>query len=158
LATAEEINAVMTLISRCHPATLIKTLDSTRSGMGLILRELHLASGAVSIGDLSEKMAVSPPRITALVRKLEERGIALRCRDPEDSRRVLVELTEKGRVLTKAMEAEAQRAIGTLIDRIGLERLQTYFEISQEIKAALEEKCTHFPLAERLKEEYPTDD
>ncbi len=49
--------------------------------------------GPMTAGRLAERARLSPGAITALVDRLEEKGLARRTRDTEDRRRVLVEVT-----------------------------------------------------------------
>jgi len=54
-------------------------------------------AGPMPAGQLAEQARVSPAAITAVLDRLEKRGLARRVRDTEDRRRVLVEVTEKMR-------------------------------------------------------------
>jgi DNA-binding MarR family transcriptional regulator len=49
--------------------------------------------GPMSAGRLAERARLSPGAITALLDRLEKKGLARRTRDTEDRRRVLVEVT-----------------------------------------------------------------
>jgi DNA-binding MarR family transcriptional regulator len=49
--------------------------------------------GPMTAGRLAERARLSPGAITALIDRLEEKGLARRTRDTEDRRRVLVEVT-----------------------------------------------------------------
>ena len=53
--------------------------------------------GPMTAGRLAERARLSPAAVTALVDRLEERGLARRTRDTEDRRRVLVEVTDEAR-------------------------------------------------------------
>lgn len=50
--------------------------------------------GAVSAGELAEALGLSPGAITALVDRLERDGLVRRLRDPNDRRKVMIELTD----------------------------------------------------------------
>ena len=49
--------------------------------------------GPMTAGQLAERARLSPGATTALLDRLEEKGLARRTRDTEDRRRVLVEVT-----------------------------------------------------------------
>jgi len=49
--------------------------------------------GALSAGDLAKRTGLTSGAVTRLIDRLEARGIARRRADPEDRRRVLVEIT-----------------------------------------------------------------
>jgi DNA-binding MarR family transcriptional regulator len=81
---------------RSLAATLDRFDDTAARLLGLHrtdLRALHLLEhGSVSTGHLATSLRVSTGTITALVDRLEREGFVRRAADPNDRRRVLVEL------------------------------------------------------------------
>jgi DNA-binding MarR family transcriptional regulator len=77
-------------------------------------------SGRISAGELAERAGLTSGSITAVIDRLEEKGYVRRVADPEDRRRVLLELTEQ-------MERRAWELWGPLAQRgvPHLERLST---------------------------------
>ena len=66
---------------------------------------LELLDGApVSVGILGARLGMDTGTITPLVKRLEASGMVSRTRDPADERRVMVDLTPRGR----ALEAEVR--------------------------------------------------
>jgi MarR family transcriptional regulator, organic hydroperoxide resistance regulator len=53
----------------------------------------------LSVGDLGGRLRLDSGTLTPLLKRLETVGLVARERDPEDERRVLVELTDAGRAL-----------------------------------------------------------
>jgi len=68
--------------------------------------------GPMTAGRLAERARLSPGAMTALIDRLEEKGLALRRRDTEDRRRVLVEaapdLAQRAQELYGSPEEGAQ--------------------------------------------------
>ena len=61
---------------------------------------LELLNGApLSVGALGSRLDMDTGTITPLVKRLEAAGFVTRTRDPGDERRVLVDLTARGRAL-----------------------------------------------------------
>lgn len=61
---------------------------------------LELLDGApVSVGVLGARLGMDTGTITPLVKRLEASGMVSRTRDPADERRVMVDLTSRGRAL-----------------------------------------------------------
>lgn len=72
---------------------------------------LELLNGAPEpVGVLGERLSMDTGTITPLLKRLELAGFVSRTRDPNDERRVLVDLTSQGR----AMEAEVQAITGKI--------------------------------------------
>lgn len=63
---------------------------------GAVLGRLD-REGTKSIGDLAVAERVRPQSMTQTISDLESEGLIARRADPEDGRRILVELTEQGR-------------------------------------------------------------
>lgn len=91
---------------------------------------LALLEGApLSVGELGARLDMDTGTITPLVKRLEAAGFVTRKRDPEDERRVLVDLTPRGR----ALEAKVRGISGKiktacqLTDR-GLDELRRTLE------------------------------
>ncbi|MCT9930745.1 MarR family transcriptional regulator [Planotetraspora sp. A-T 1434] len=63
-------------------------------------------SGPWRLTDLAAREGVTQPAMTQLVSRLQEAGLAVRARDPEDGRVVLVHITDTGRAVnTKRRQA-----------------------------------------------------
>jgi DNA-binding MarR family transcriptional regulator len=61
---------------------------------------LELLDGApLSVGSLGGRLDMDTGTITPLVKRLEAAGLVTRTRDPHDERRVMVDLTARGRGL-----------------------------------------------------------
>src|SRR5688572_29174822 len=66
---------------------------------------LELLDGApLSVGSLGGRLDMDTGTITPLVKRLEGAGLLTRTRDPKDERRVMVDLTSRGR----GLEAEVR--------------------------------------------------
>ena len=57
------------------------------------------AFGPLSLGELADKLLVTGGNVTYVMDRLEEQGLVVRERSPEDRRIVQAKLTEKGRAL-----------------------------------------------------------
>ena len=72
---------------------------------------LELLDGApLTVGALGTRLGMDTGTITPLVKRLEGAGFVTRTRDPADERRVLVDLTPRGR----ALEAEVRGIAGRI--------------------------------------------
>src|ERR1700722_1607393 len=65
-------------------------------GFGRVKGLLHLEQGAMTLRDIAEANGMDAPYATVICDKLAEKGLVLRTPHPDDNRRKLVSLTERG--------------------------------------------------------------
>lgn len=71
---------------------------------------LELLDGApLSVGSLGCRLDMDTGTITPLVKRLEAAGLVTRTRDPSDERRVIVDLTSRGRGLEAEVRGITQK-------------------------------------------------
>lgn len=83
--------------------------------------------------ELSEKMAVSTARIAALLNNMEEKKLIQRYTDQNDSRQVIVILTEEGKQKIHQIRAEVISDISSMLEQLGPEDAETYIGIQKKI-------------------------
>jgi DNA-binding MarR family transcriptional regulator len=66
-------------------------------GFGRVKVLLHLEQGPMTLRDIADANGLDAPYATVICDKLVEKGFVLRTPHPDDRRRKLVSLTEKGR-------------------------------------------------------------
>ncbi len=92
-----------------------------------------------SVGALAEEVGVSPPTVTATVRRLVRQGFVERRDDPRDRRVVLNLLSEKGEGLMRRLgyrtDEEVLGAIGTL----SAEERAEFLRLLHRLSAAFDE-------------------
>ncbi len=86
---------------REHSSAVIRYAAATAKRMGLEASELaaleHLqAAGSMTLGQLGQRLSMSPGAVTALVDRLEKKGYVERIPNPKDRRSALVHVTEAG--------------------------------------------------------------
>src|SRR6266511_4987577 len=69
-------------------------------------------SSDVCSSDLAERLDISPPHASRLVRTLEERGLVARGGSPADQRATIVRATEAGVDLLRQIDAEVRLEVG----------------------------------------------
>ncbi len=102
----ERIELIEKYISEKHITTIVheQYLNNAREyapGTNLYMREMHFLVIAgenrpASISRLAEKLDVSLGAVSQMASKLEKKGLVYRSQDPEDKRRMMVNLTEEG--------------------------------------------------------------
>ena len=82
----------------------------------------------VSVGDLGQILHLDSGTLTPLLKRMETSGLINRSRDPNDERRVLISLKDKGRDLS----AEAEKIPEELTKNIEFDNLN---QLRDELKA-----------------------
>jgi DNA-binding MarR family transcriptional regulator len=81
--------------------------------------------GSMPLGKMGERLQVHPTSVTSIVDRLEQAGLVVRRRHPDDGRAVLAEITPAGRELVEVATADlvtADFGLGAL-DEAGLRAL-----------------------------------
>jgi DNA-binding MarR family transcriptional regulator len=102
------------------------------------LMQLH-DNGPMSQQALGDALHVDPSNLVALLNDLEDEGLALRRRDPEDRRRHIVEISDAGRArLAEAEDALAQAETDLLAGLEDEERSRLHEMLSRIQSPALD--------------------
>ncbi len=113
---AARLRLVVTRLSRqLRQRAVVDLTPSQTSALAALAR-----TGPLTLGELAGIERVQPPSITAVVTRLEEKGLVARRQDPADRRVVRVEMTKEGRKLLarsrSRKDAELDRRLRTLTD------------------------------------------
>ena len=73
------------------------------------LLSMLIEEDGISQGEVSHRFEVDPSRITRLAQRLQDEGLLLRKRDPEDNRVVRLYATEEGRSLIESCQERRER-------------------------------------------------
>jgi long-chain acyl-CoA synthetase len=125
-----------------------------------------LAQGNEAASVLAEKLAVSRPSITGVVDGLVARGLVQRSADPADRRRVGHDLTDEGRHVIEAADAEVERRLGEIAAHCpeqtagafaGLATWEESLDRHREVRRAARrrEEAEHAASAEQTPEQTP---
>lgn len=139
MATQEQVDELMRLFGEARPQQMTSwqqrhTATATGSdGMLGVLLYLYRADGVVTAGSISKAMRITTGRVTALTKKMAERGLITRRPGTEDARVTEIALTEKGRHVVEDIQEQRNAQLKELIDTVGMDRLQEYVETSKKV-------------------------
>jgi len=86
-------------------------------GFGRVKVLLHLEQGPMTLRDIADANGLDAPYATVICDKLVEKGFVIRTPHPDDNRRKLVSLTQKGRdtaQLARKILGEPPKSLTTL--------------------------------------------
>ena len=104
-------------------ATDTKTLDTL------------LRLGPLTAGELAQHTGLATASVTALIDRLERKGMVRRVRDPQDRRRVIVEPVRKQSAADHALFTSIRRSYEGLLDRYTDEQLETILDFLRQSAA-----------------------
>ena len=99
----------------------------------------RLAKRPQALGQLGTELNLAPPSMTRLVDRLEERGLITRQRQEDDRRKVIAQLTDKGRRLVTTVPFLEGTAIRTAVDRMSAADRERIAAAIQEFNSAVRE-------------------
>lgn len=83
--------------------------------------------------ELSEKMAVTTARIASLLNHMEEKRLICRYPDPDDSRQIVVVLTQEGKEAIQQIRAKVISYVSAMLEELGPEDAEAYIRIQNKI-------------------------
>lgn len=98
-----------------------------------VLNYLATHENIIHPKELSEKMAVSTARIASLLNHMEEKKLIRRYTDQNDSRQVIVVLTEEGRNAIQKIRSEVISYVCAMLESLGPEDAANYVRIHNKI-------------------------
>ena len=107
----------------CFPTPILPAQEALSSVFGDQFTELvggsRLSrSGPCRITEIAEQERISQPTVTAMVMRLEQRGLVERGSDPADGRAVLVSITDAGRELLRRRRQTQVDQLSGLLDAL----------------------------------------
>jgi DNA-binding MarR family transcriptional regulator len=96
--------------------------------------------GESTISSLAAHLQVSPPSASAMVDRLEDKGLLHRERSTQDRRKVVVRLSAEASVQADKMEKAVLTAFLDLVEKVGPETAQKWCEVLERVEQVLVNK------------------
>lgn len=144
MATSEQIRMTVEALQATHPRELFRAVDMQQAGIGAVLHLVYESKDPVTAGNIADFMGVSTARVAVLLKKMAQQELIVKETAEYDGRVTVVRLTDKGHQRVEKMRAHLHASIGSVIDKIGMERLNDFIAISREIRDTLQK--TDLPL------------
>lgn len=107
-----------------------KHISESLRGEAFALQYIAFHDGPVLPGEISGEMGISSARIAAALNSLEKKGLVTRRIDPEDRRRILVELTEQGAAQAQEHTEEVLNNITLMLSQLDEHDAREYVRIT----------------------------
>ena len=130
------INAHM--LRQTNPLLKEWGVDLTESRLMVAILEM----GPMSAGDIVRFMALPQSTVSHQLKRLEKLGYLTRTPSDKDSRVIIADLTDKGRLVASDANAHSQRVMSGIADAIGsTEELEIVRAAMKRVDEALQQKA-----------------
>lgn len=137
MATQEQIETLLEQLKKAPPSEQFKNIDKNAAGIRAILKYLNETDEKVTAGKISEYMDVSTARVAVLLKKMVAKGLIEKENDPTDARIVIVKLSQHGVQTAERVRESIHAQIGTMIDKVGMDRMLEFAAISNELHSII---------------------
>jgi DNA-binding MarR family transcriptional regulator len=107
--------------------------------IGFALLSIDKEEGTPSSA-ISNRMGMEPTSLTRTLKTLEEKGLIIRKKNPEDGRGVLVFLTPLGKQMRQESKTTVLKFNEVIKDKISQEKLNHFIEVADSINELITEK------------------
>lgn len=115
---------------------VIRELESTTRPEIFVLLYLKRHNRLAHPKELSDTFHVSTARIAVIINKLEEKECVRRAADENDTRRTIVELTDKGEELITEQRKDVVSRLAEMLETVGEKDAMEYIRILKKMSAA----------------------
>lgn len=109
-------------------------------GLSMLREHLKTHPEGMHVRELADKARVSPPRVSRMLRDMEEKGLIERRIDRDDRRNTYIVLTETGEATRQRTTARLSTFLDRVVDRMGLENVQTMIDLWNRFSDILEDE------------------
>jgi DNA-binding MarR family transcriptional regulator len=135
-ALASNLMDEMKSLHRIKPQ---KHLNEAFQGEAFILDYLVSQNGEAQPKQLGNEMDVSSARVATALNNLERKGLIARHMDALDRRRILIELTEKGREIAEQHHCAIHQMITKMLSLLGEDDAREYVRLQSLLVEKLPE-------------------
>ncbi len=132
----EDIKRIFKRLEEYRSKNISKVFDMKKDGVRHALMFIFEEDKAVTPGEISKKLGISTARVAVIIRKLQEKGMIRKEKDSEDGRKADIVLTQEGKKCVTEIKEKFITDSEKIIRTVGVERINTFLDIAEEIKKA----------------------
>ena len=131
------LRATWQTVSRMYNEEALKYEATMATGFALLSIDKDEGTPSTTLGP---KMGMEATSLTRTLKTLEEKGLIVRERNPEDGRGVLIHLTELGKEKRELSRSTVLKFNETIRHNIHAEKLNSFIEVAEIINELIQEK------------------
>ena len=106
-------------------------MNKMMHGEMAVMRLLDKEDSALPAGEISRKLCMTTSRIAAVLNALEKKQMIIRRADAQDKRRVLVDITEAGKVFCCERRSAVKQHMQTMLEQMGEHDAAEYVRLTR---------------------------
>lgn len=131
---AEELANIIIALQRCFLTNLSKELSAGNVSVSQYSLLGHLdQNGTANMSEIAQKMGHTTAAATGLVDRLENLGYITRSHGAEDRRKVIVEITDKGKMLVHRVRTDMVGNVEKVMDFLSPDEQTSWLQIYRKI-------------------------
>lgn len=127
------LDSIVDTFSLINRAGAFQSLQKKLKGENILLAHLCETGGKSTPGALAQFLDVTAARVTAIIHALEHKDLVVRLSNGTDKRKVIVQITEKGKTVVEGIRTEALRHSEILMEKIGESDTHEFLRIMNKI-------------------------
>jgi DNA-binding MarR family transcriptional regulator len=131
------LRATWQAVARMYNEEASKYKATMATGFALLSIDKEKGTPSTTLGP---KMGMEATSLTRTLKSLEEKGLIIRKKNPEDGRGVLIYLTEIGKEKRELSRNTVLKFNETIKQNVSDEKLQNFVEVSEIINELIQEK------------------
>ena len=136
------LRATWQAVSRMYNEEASKYGATMATGFALLSMDKEKGTPSTSLGP---KMGMEATSLTRTLKSMEEKGLIIRKKNPDDGRGVLIYLTDFGKEKRELSKNTVLKFNETVKQHITDEKLQHFFEVAETINELIQEKNIFTP-------------
>jgi DNA-binding MarR family transcriptional regulator len=131
------LRATWQAVSRMYNDEASKYGATMATGFALLSMDKNIGTPSTSLGP---QMGMEATSLTRTLKSMEEKGLIIRKRNPDDGRGVLIYLTELGKEKRDLSKSTVLKFNETVKGQITEEKLKHFIEVSETINELIQNK------------------
>ncbi len=131
------LRATWQAVARMYNEEASKYEATMATGFALLSIDKEKGTPSTTLGP---KMGMEATSLTRTLKSLEEKGLIIRKKNPDDGRGVLIHLTDLGKEKRELSRNTVLKFNETIKENVSEEKLQNFIEVSEIINELIQEK------------------
>lgn len=127
------LDSIVATFAMINRADAFQSIQKKLKGENVLLARLFEIGGRSTPGALADFLDVTAARVTAIIHALEHKDLVERLSNGADKRKVIVQITDKGKTVVEGIKTDALHHSEMLMEKIGESDTHEFLRIMNKI-------------------------